>query len=668
MQITDEMVKEAERLFSKNKSTTPNSEKSVSSEKKLSSSNWSGITNEMLQEVERIKEKRAVFKNDQKIKKQIEGIQTEEPTFLGNTVDRSINRLSDIYGRVKEEVTSSPLPMSLFFVQDFIPGLQQFKGGKGTTPASVAAQVAAEPIALTFDVIGSTIIAGAEKGLSYVGDEAKQPIVDFFSKQMETKTGQMAVNALSAGAEKWEEFSRLYPNDAANWTAMFELAGAVPTKAFKTVTNKDLVFTPAVIDETKIPDINVSEVKKLALGRTVDKPLAGQDKFLWNVAFNDPEKGGRTLEQAKTVTEPKFPTYKKHQLATEEEIEIVDILKNAKLKVNQTHQAKYNKIQTYMDDLEQKVINAAKTHGGYDKSKIREYIGNAFLNKIKTTTDKKALAALKEAEDLMSSFFRTLDLDDEFPDTLDGLIAARKYWEKSNPIDTNNFSVKQLATHAIRQGIVDLTEELIPEIIPDQRKLHLLLKEGRSGQSVHDMLLTKAGREKDKWTHRSLWELGNRRIFMSGTGALTKIQDFLVSSAMIPVGVVHNGLKEAVAMTKGLEGVAAIEYAKREMKKNLMEEIAKAAPKTRKEWLQDGGKAVVFGVIDQSAKALQQEYKEEQKNKEKEKLKSKLGKKSTDQEQEIITQPTQTRTFNNSGFIQPGMTDPSTLTNQSVSF
>ena len=623
-------------------------------------------------------------------------LQKENEGFFDKTtlqpLGRSGDRLSQIKKRIQED-SDNPLfaqkgffglPSSnsvlLYFAQDFIPEIEKYKGGKGTTPASIVGQGVAEPVALAFDVLGSTILTTVEKGLSYVGDETKQAFVNFFQEQMQTEIGQMAVNALSSGVEKWDEFSRLYPNDAANWTAVFELTGATPTKAFKTVTNNDLVFTPPQknwhSDSLKLnwdtPDVDVSELKKLALGRTVDRPLAGKDKFLWNVAFNNPEstggKGGRTLEQAETVTNPEGLLRRQKQLAIEEEIETVDILKEAGVQIDQTHQVRVNKVLAYMDHLEQKVIALAKKQGGYDKSKVAESIGKAFIENTKMIGTKTTANALKEAEDLISGFMKTLELD-EFPDTLDGLVAARKKFDEMYPPGADNpYSSMSLARRSLRDGVVKYYEELVPEITPNQKKLNLLLKTNRSGTSVKELLLSKAGQEKDYWLGRSLWELGNRRVFMTSTGAITKIQDILLSAGMVPIGVVHQGLKEAMGKAKGLEGVAAIEYAKREMKKNLMEEIAKAAPKTRKEWLQDGGKAVVFGVIDQSAKALQQEYKEEQKNKEKEKLKSKLGKKSTDQEQEIITQPTQTRTFNNSGFIQPGMTDPSTLTNQSVSF
>ena len=71
----------------------------------------------------------------------------------------------------------------LYFAQDFIPEIEKYKGGKGTTPGSIVGQGVAEPVALAFDVLGSTILTTVEKGLSYVGDETKQAFVNFLVNQ-----------------------------------------------------------------------------------------------------------------------------------------------------------------------------------------------------------------------------------------------------------------------------------------------------------------------------------------------------------------------------------------------------------------------------------------------------------------------------------------------------
>lgn len=45
---------------------------------------------------------------------------------------------------------------------------------------------------------------------------------------MQTKPGQLALSALAEGSEAWDEYSQMYPNEAANFGSFFEIQLGLP--------------------------------------------------------------------------------------------------------------------------------------------------------------------------------------------------------------------------------------------------------------------------------------------------------------------------------------------------------------------------------------------------------------------------------------------------------
>jgi len=497
---------------------------------------------------------------------------------------RFLERGGAMLGRMGEAAESMVTPPSLEETYANI-GVQ-----KGTNLPSVLLQTIGNPVSLGFDVLANTIVVGAEGALSLVPDAAKEGTMEFLNQALQTETGQLAMKALGEGAEAWEDYSQKYPNQAANWRAFFEIQAGLP---------KNILLDYS-------PDLRPIRLSTIGT-RKVTEPLAGIDKDVYNIAYSSPQK---SIEQAKLTTDPRGPLRTQQQLASQEQLDVIDELKKAGVKGNLTLQQNLNRTQEYLDKLDRSILGMARRRKGQtiDTAKFTEYLSAEFRqilsNNPRILNNKTAKAKLQKNYDEFLAILK------EQGNTAEGFLNTRRIFDermRRSGVDLSDSKLNAdvLTAHAVRRAGNKSLFDIVPEaedIFARQSKV----------LSVQENIALKAAKEAQGAIGRYVQELGLDKYVGE-----TITSQFINAAATLGVGV---ALAPKVIIQRLLKAEgpanmrAKVSYALNDIFKEIEKGLARTKdPVTKKSLLAQ--RAIVYSAFRAAGEQIIAEAEEEQENK-----------------------------------------------------
>ena len=465
---------------------------------------------------------------------------------------------------------------------------------KGTDLPSVLLQTVGNPVSLGFDVAANAITVGAEKAFGLLPESTQAGAYEFLQGSLQTEVGQMAMAALSSGVEAWDEFSEMYPNEAASYSSYFEIAAGLPRTLSKP-------FVPSPLPNYS-PDLKPGKISEIG-GRRVAEPLAGIDKDVYNIAFSNAQK---TPKQAVLTTDPQGLIGTQRQLATKEQLEIVDELRRAGVSGNKTLQQNLNATTSYLDALEKPLIALAK--------KVKDPIDPEALNRNlqrvfkKMRQDFPSVFNDKAAGKKFSKYYQQMLTEiRKQGNTAEGLINARRAFDnimKREGIDVGSASLNSsvLSAKAMRIAVNDTLFEVLPEAKEIFKKQSRIL-------SVQDNIATKAAQESQNMLGRYIQELGLDKL-MANTGVSMALNlPFAALGGLIasPYVIMKNLLKTA----KPAKVRAQVAYVLRDVFKEVEKGLGRMTDPARKKLLVDK-KPVIYAALKAAGDQLIAQSEEEE--------------------------------------------------------
>lgn len=465
---------------------------------------------------------------------------------------------------------------------------------KGTNIPSVLLQTVGNPVALGFDMAASAITIGAEKAFALLPESTQEGAYEFLQDSLKTEVGQMAIAALSSGVEAWDEYSELYPNEAASYGAYFEIAAGLP----RTLTGS---VVPSPMPNYS-PDLKPTKIKDLG-GRKTAEPLAGVDKDVYNIAFSNKQK---TTQQALLTTDPQGPLRSQQQLATPQQLEIVDELKRAGVKGSNTLQQNLNATTTYLDSLEKPLMAMAK--------KVKDPIDPEALNRNlqrvfkKMREDYPSVFNDKAAGKKFAKYYQQMLTEiKKQGNTAEGLISARRIFDdtmKREGVDVGSASLNSsvLSAKAMRIAVNDT----LFEVLPEARKI---FKRQSNILTVQDNIAIKAAQESQNMLGRYIQELGLDKL-MANTGVSMALNlPFAALGGVIasPYVIMKNLLKT----TKPAKIRAQVSYVLRDVFKEIEKGLKRIKDPAHKKLLLTK-KPVVYAALKAAGDQLIAQSEEEE--------------------------------------------------------
>jgi hypothetical protein len=495
---------------------------------------------------------------------------------------RFLERGSATVGRVGEQaslMTQGPsTPVGLADVQ------------VGTDYPSVLLQTVGNPISLGFDVLANTIMVGAEGAFGLLPDAAKEGTMEFLNSALQTEAGQLAMKALSEGSEAWEEYSEKNPNEAANWASFFEIQLGLPKRI---LTN----FSP-----------DLQPIKVSSIGtRKVTRPLAGIDKDIYNIAYSSPKK---SIEQAKLTTDPRGPLRTQQQLASQDQLDVIDELKRAGVKGNLTLQQNLNRTQEYLEKLDRTLLGMSRRRKiqTIDDAKFREYLGAEFREMVKANP--RILNNKAAKKKLQQNYDEFLAILKEQGNTAEGFLNARRIFDdrmRRSGVDVggSKLNADTLVAHAVRRAGNRSIFDVVPEaedILGRQSKI----------LSVQDNIATKAANESQTAVGRYIQELGLDKYVGE-----TITSQFINAAATLGLGVAASPvviLKRLIKAETPANIRAKVSYALNDIFKEIEKGLARTKdPVTKKSLLAQ--RALVYSTFKAAGEQIIAEAEQNQEDK-----------------------------------------------------
>ena len=510
---------------------------------------------------------------------------------IGGPLQRSAERLSALGGRVAETMRPDEFTLE--------PVTEEYFRDK-TDVGSTLLQVVAEPVSIFFDSLGETLVFGAEKGIGVVAtDEQQQQALKYVQEFMQTEAGQAFSAALQSGSEGLQAFQEKYPNEAANLRAIADLTGA---GLFKKVAGKDvdLFSLPKTPEPTPKEPFKIS---KIGL-RKVDEPLAGDDKDLWNLAFNT---GTKTDEQLDLLTEAQGPLRTNRQLATQEQLDVVDELKKAGVTGSMNPITANLQINKQLDALENTLIQMSRASDAF-----LNIPPNAVLNRAK----QKFSAAVEELPATMNNA-QAAKLVNRYMEqfnayvkkrgnTAEGLREARKdfdYWLDKEGVHLGeaDLSMKGQAGRIIRESVNETIAEVVPESNELLVRMNRLLK-------VKPAVANKARQTSTNAVGRYLQWSGFD--VMKGRSALSQTHNVPVALGFAAFGSPFYLIGKLAKTRHGGKGRAAFSYAMRDFFQAIDKRLKTASPEEIKAWKAD--QKIVYAAVREAVTSLEEQYDREE--------------------------------------------------------
>ncbi len=378
-------------------------------------------------------------------------VETEESSlwnrFFSEPYQRGIEQQAQTMQRLSQSQQAGTMAGITAAMSD--PEVLKEQYRQSTNLPSVLLQTVTTPLRVVFDSASEMVMFGAEKGVGMLPEGLKEGAAEQFQALMQTKGGQMAWNAAGQGMEAWEEFQKNYPNEAANLVAIMDLG-------FTTGTGP-------LIKQKVVP----KKLERIGM-RNEALPLKGGDDDVYNILFVGDKK---TPEQVRLTEDPKGIRGVQEQIATPEQVEIIDIAKSAGVSGNKTLQANHNTFQKYYDDLEASLMKMlAKNEKNIDRIEI----DNNLRVNVKAMFDEMVVSnpkimSSKEAQKQVAELYREfLAILNEQGRSLQGLRVARSMFDDraqrmGYDLSGDRLDIQNLAAMAVRKGVNQTVFDVVPE-------------------------------------------------------------------------------------------------------------------------------------------------------------------------------------------------------------
>jgi hypothetical protein len=376
-------------------------------------------------------------------------VETEESSlwnrFFSEPYQRGVERQAQTMQRLRQ---SQPTAASISAAMSD-PAVLEEQYRQSTNLPSVLLQTVTTPLRVAFDSASEMVMFGAEKGVGMLPEGLKEGAAEQFQALMQTKGGQMAWNAAGQGMDAWKEFETNYPNEAANLVAVMDLGftkGAGP-----------------LVKQKVIP----MKLERIGMRNEV-KPLAGGDADVYKVLF---EGNKKTPEQVRLTEDPKGVLGTQEQLASAEQLELIDIAKSAGVSGNKTLQANYNAFQQYYDTLETTLMkmlakNERKVNWAELDDNLRANMKAQFDEMV--ATNPKLMSSKQAKQETALLYKEALAILDEQGGTLQGLRVTRSMFDdRANrmgyDLSGDSLTTRNLAAMAVRKAVNQTVFDVVPE-------------------------------------------------------------------------------------------------------------------------------------------------------------------------------------------------------------
>lgn len=492
---------------------------------------------------------------------------------------RFIERGQATLGRVQESAQD-------LFVPSPLEPIKTEEPTRGTDLPSVLLQTLGNPVSLGFDVAANAITVGVEEAFALLPEETQKDALSFLNSAMQTKPGQLALSALAEGSEAWDEYSQMYPNEAANFGSFFEIQ----------------LGLPKVLLPNYSPDLRPAKISTIGTRKTTS-PLRGIDKDVYNIAYSNKKK---SVEQAKLTTDPRGPLRTQEQLATPEQLEVVDELRRAGVNGNKTLQENLNKTTNYLDKLDRGLFAIARRR----KQPIPMDVFNEILKaEFKTVrANNSSVFADKAASKKFNKFYgQMLSEIKTNGNTAEGFLNARRSFDdkmsrQGVKVGSSDLNPAVLSAKILRNAVNKTLFDRVPEA-------QEILKKESKILSVQDNIAAKAAEESQRAVGRYIQELGLDKL--TGETATSRV---INAGAVLGLGVGASPyiiLKRMMKKPLPAKVRSKVGYVLNDVFKEIEKGLKRTQdPETKKSLLLQ--KPVVYAAFKAAAEQIMAEAEEEQ--------------------------------------------------------
>lgn len=370
--------------------------------------------------------------------------------FFSEPYERGIQRQAAVFERMASTAQANTIEGMQAALAD--PEVLKEQYRQSTNLGSVLIQTMTTPLSMMFDSASEMVMFGVGTGVGMLPEGLREGAKEEFKALMETEGGQLAWNAAGQGMEAWEKFKETHPNEAANLVAVMDLGF---TKG-----------TGTLIKNTA-PELKPMKLERVGLRNEV-KPLAGGDADVYNILFKGDKK---TPEQVRLTEDPKGILGTQEQLASADQLDIIDTAKAAGVSGNKTFQQNYNAFQGYYDKLEDSLMKMLARNE--KKVNWAELDQNLRLN-VKQTFDEVVasnpkLMSNKAAKEEMATLYNEfLSILDEQGGTLQGFKVSRSMFDErlgrmGYDLSGDKLTPRNLAAMSVRRAVNQTVYDVVPE-------------------------------------------------------------------------------------------------------------------------------------------------------------------------------------------------------------
>lgn len=378
-------------------------------------------------------------------------VETEESSlwnrFFSEPYQRGLERQAQTMQRLQQSQQAGTMQGIAAAMADPAVLKQQYR--ESTNLPSVLLQTVTTPLRMVFDSASEMVMFGAEAGVGMLPEGLKEGAAEQFQALMQTKGGQMAWAAAGEGMEAWEEFQKSFPNEAANLVAIMDLGFTKGTG-------------PLIKQKVKPMKVERIGMRNEAL------PLAGGDADVYNILFVGDKK---TPEQVRLTEDPKGIRGIQEQIATPEQVELIDIAKSAGVSGNKTLQANHNALYRHYEELETQLMkrlakNEKKINWPELDANLRANLKAQFDSFVESNPK---LMNNKQARRETGELYReALAIIDEQGGTLQGFRVTRSMFDDradkmGYDLSGSSLTTKNLSAMAVRKAVNQTVFDVVPE-------------------------------------------------------------------------------------------------------------------------------------------------------------------------------------------------------------
>jgi len=516
-------------------------------------------------------------------------VQTEEMSlwdrFFSEPYQRGLERQAQTMQRVSQSQQAGTVAGIAAAMSD--PEVLKEQYRQSTNLPSVLLQTVTTPLRMIFDSASEMVMFGAEQGVGMLPEGLKEGAAEQFQALMQTKAGQMAWAAAGEGMEAWQEFQQNYPNEAANLVAIMDLGF---TKG-----------TGPLIKQRVVP----KKLERIGM-RNEALPLRGGDSDVYNILFVGDKK---TPEQVRLTEDPKGIRGIQEQIATPEQVEIIDIAKSAGVSGNKTLQANHNAFQRYYDELETSLMkmlakNEKKVNWPELDASLRANMKAEFDAMV--VSNPKLMSSKQAKQETAGLFKEALAIINEQGGTLQGFrVVSSMFDDRADrmgyDVSGSSLTTRNLAAMAVRRAINQTVFDVLPEAETLFSKMSKVIP-------TIGALNAKAATEAKTRFGRFIAELGLNEY--AGNSALSRINNAIFVLGGTAVVGPYSFIKNQLKRPGPAKARAKLSYIKRDMIGEIKKAIQATQDPVKRSMLQRDSKEIytyLNAVFKQIESELEQE-------------------------------------------------------------